>query len=460
MTEVMKVLVNVYGVFTLFMLVVRFERGLLLLIPIVPLAAYTYRTPVMGLNLTNLLVYTAFSMGLLRRIGHRGPVPPATWPLVVFFGMTIFSWLIGWLNFRHDAVYPYETLRWFVNIERWVLYTLLYFAYFFGWSEKIPLRTGFQWMLVGVFIAAAYNLYELAFPTPYLLASGRAGGVFVQANANGIFLASYGLLPLVFAATTTSAVRRWLYWGVFGLCVIGVVVSASRAALLCLGAAGLVFAFFRSRRAFAALVVLIGLLVPAGSIFLPKKVFEHYESTLQGSEYEGVAGKFEGSAANRIVQNIAGVKLFFESPIVGHGLGGFYYRSPKYLPPGSPSVTRAPHSTFLALAVEGGIIWLGAFLVLLTSLGLSGKRMYDLATAEEDRLFSLFLIAIVVTKIIANFLNIEFLSGDASCYLWVTAALVSLAYSKLPERSPARQPVPTSWRPRARPEVRPPVMHG
>ena len=458
MTAVLTVLVSTYAVFTLVMLVVRFERGLLLLIPVVPLATYTYRTPIMGLNLNNLLIYTAFSMGVLRRIGHRGLWPPATIPLVTFFGLTLLSWLLGYINYRHDP-YPYETFRWFVNIERWVLYTLLYFAYYFGWSDKIAERTGFHWMFVGVLIAAVYNVYEIIFSSAYLSYSGRAGGLFGQANSSGIFMASYGFLPLALAGTVRGA-RRVLYAGAFLLCAYGVIVSGSRAALLCLAAAGLVFAFYRSKRAFLWLLVGMAISVPASSFLLPKGILTHYESTFEGSDYEGVAGKFEGSAANRIVQNQAGFKLFLDSPILGHGLGGFYYRSPKYLPPGAPDVTRSPHSTYLSFAVDGGIPILASLFWLLATLGLNGKRMYESDAPEEERLYGLFLLACVVAKALANFFNTEFITGDVTSFLWITAALVSRAYTKVPVRSAVRQPVQTPWRSRARPEARPPVMHG
>lgn len=462
MTEVMRVLVSAYGAFTLIMLVVRFERGLMLLIPIVPMATYAYHSPITGLNLNNMLIYTAFTLGLFRRLRHGGPLPPATWPIVTFFALSLLYWLTGWLNYRDESPYAYDAWSRFINLERWVLYTLLYFAYFFGWSEDIPVRRAFAWMLAGFFIVGAYNVIEAFRPSAYLVLSGRAGGLFGQANSNGIFLASYGLLPVVFASTTRSALRRALYWGIFALGIYGVFVSGSRTALICLVSALLVFAFYRSRRAFAVMVVLLCLVVPLAPLLLPKNLLERYESTLGGSDYEGVAGKFEPSTANRVVQNQAGLKLFMESPIIGHGLAGFYYRSPKYLPPGAPDVTRSVHSTFLMLMVEGGIVWLAGFLWLLASLGMAGKRLYEDGLDEETRLLGVFLLAAMASKILANFASTEFVTGDVTSYIWISAALVSRLQQQVGVRSkalsrPAAQP---AWRSRARPEARPPVMHG
>ena len=462
MTEVMQVLVSVYGAFTLIMLVVRFERGLMLLIPLVPMATYSYRSPITGLNLSNLLIYTAFALGLFRRLRHGGPLPPATWPIVTFFALSLLYWLTGWITYRDTSLYAYDPWNRFINLERWVLYTLLYFAYFFGWSPQIPVRRGFAWILAGFFIVATYNVFEAVRPSAYLEYSGRAGGVFGQANSNGIFLASYGLLPVVFASTTRSGLRRALYWGIFALGVWGVFMSVSRTALICLIVAVLVYAFYRSRRTFAWMFVLLCLSVPLAPLVLPDYVLERYESTLGGSDYEGVAGKFEGSAANRVVQNQAGLKLFLESPIIGHGLSGFYYRSPKYLPPGAPEVTRSVHSTFLMLIVEGGILWLAGFLWLLASLGMAGKRLFEHGPDEETRLLGLFLLAAMASKILANFASTEFVTGDVTSYIWISAAFVSRLQQQVGVRSkalshPAAQP---AWRPRARPEIRPPVAHG
>jgi len=461
-TQILQLLVGVYGLFTLIMLVVRFERGLILLVPIVPLTTYAYRSPITGLNLNNLLIYTAFSMGLLRRMGQRGPLPPATWPIITFFTFTLFSWLIGWLNYRNNSWYPYETWNWFINIERWVVYALLYFAYSFGWSPRIPVRRAFAWMLAGFFIVAAYNLIEAAWPSQYLVISGRAGGLFGQANSNGIFLASFGLLPLVFASTTRSAARRVLYWGIFVLGVYGTLFSASRTGLICLVAGLLLFTFYRSKRAFAAMAVTLCLLVPLGPLLLPKLVLERFESTVGGSEYEGFAGEFEGSTANRLVQYQAGLKLFMESPIIGQGLGGFYYRSPKYLPPGAPEVARSSHSAFLTMGVDGGILTLAGFLWLLASLARAGKRLYEEGPDEETRLLGLFLLVSMASKILANFASLEFVTGDVTAYVWISAALVSRLQGQVGVRSrvvtrPVARP---AWQPRAGPEVRPPVMHG
>jgi len=462
MTAVLTFLVSTYAVFTLIMLVARFERGLLLLIPIVPIAAYTYRTPITGLNQINVLIYTAFALGLFRRLRQGGPLPPATWPIITFFCLTIFSWLIGWLNYRNDSLYPFDTWREFINVERWIVYTLLYFAYFFGWSTRIPVRQAFVWMLAGVFIVAAYNVIEAVRPGAYLISSGRAGGIFTQANSNGIFLASYGLLPVIFASTSRSAGRRALYWGIFALEIYGIFLSGSRTALICMVSVLLVFAFYRSRRAFAGMVVLLCLVVPLAPLLLPKDLLERYESTLGGSDYEGVAGKFEPSTANRIVQNQAGLKLFMDSPIIGHGFEGFFYRSPKYLPPGAPGITRAAHSSFLMLGVGGGIMSLAAFLWLLANLGMAGKRLHEDGSDEETRLLGLFLLATLVSKILANFASTEFMTGDATSYVWISAALVSRLQGDISSRAPSavRQETRSTWRSRSVTGARPPVMHG
>ncbi len=462
MTEALTVLVNVYALFTLLMLVVRFEQGLLLLIPLVPLATYTLRTPITGLNAMNLLIYTAFALALFRRLRHGGPLPPATWPIITFFALSLVYWMTGWLNYRDNLELPYNAWLRFLNLERWVLYSLLYFTYFFGWSPQIPARQGFAWMLGGFSIVATYNVIEALQPSEYLLGSQRVGGLFGQANSNGIFLASYGLLPVVFASTTRSALRRALYWGIFALGVWGVFVSVSRTALLCLIMGLLVYAFYRSRRTFAWMFVLLCLSVPLAPLVLPDYVLERYESTMGGSDYEGVAGRFEGSTANRLVQNVAGLKLFVESPIVGHGLAGFYYRSPRYLPPGAPDVTRAVHSTFLMLITEGGIVWLAGFLWLLASLGMAGKRLHEESADEETRLLGLFFLAAMASKILANFASTEFVTGDVTSYIWISAAFVTLLHLQVGVRAKglSRAAVPSPWRPRARPEIRPPVTHG
>ena len=448
------ILITVWAVFTLILLVARFELGLLLLIPILPTLGYSYRTPIIGLNTTNLLVYTAFAMGLLRRMGHREKgLPPATLPFLTFFLITLFAWLLGYLNFRSEG---YETFRWLKNIERWVLYTLLYFAYYFGWSGKIRPIIAFRWLFVGVMMVEGSSLMEIVHPSRYYVASGRAGGFFQQANSTGIFLASYGLLSIALMSLSRSVFTKIFYLGCFGLCIAGIAISASRASFVSLVAASLVYAFYASRRMFALLLIGFIVVVPAYRIFLPKVVSERIERTFAGSKYEGVAGKFEGSAANRIVQNIAVLKAFEESPILGHGLGGFYYRSPRWLPPTHLRVARAAHSTFVWALAETGAVGLVALVWFLGSVALEGLRLYQNSDIQEERLMGLFLLTSMIAKSIANFFNTEFLTGDVSAYLWVSAGLVAWMnlQRKAHAAAEARQTIKSTWRPQARAPAR------
>lgn len=417
--------VTIYAVITLMLLLVRFERGLLFLLPLLPIAGYAYHSPITGLNMLNLLIYTAFAMGLFHRMSRRSEsLPPSTLPLVSFFILTLISWVLGTINYSSEP--SYSPVRWFINIERWAVFTLLYFAYYFGWSHRHPIEIAFRWMFIGVFMAAALNIGEIIRPTDYYLISGRAGGIFSQANSNGIFLASYGFLGLALAHSARTKAARWFYYGSFLLCIQGIFLSASRTGLLAFIFAGLAYAFFRSKRAFLATLLLLIMLLPVYRIILPEMLAKRIESTVSGSRYEGVAGELEGSAANRLVQNIAGVKLFLDSPILGHGLGGAYYRLPRYLPPGSPDAVRSLHSTFLWILVEMGIVTTACFLWFLWTIVREGKRLYQSDAREAERMLGLFLVVSMIAKVAANFVSTDFFTGDVSTYLWIAGALIAL----------------------------------
>jgi O-antigen ligase len=445
---VIEFFVTVYAIATLIMLVVKFEIGLLLLLPLLPLVMYTYRTPVTGLNTNNLLIYTAFAMSLMRAMGSgRKGLPPVTLPLVVFFGATLIAWFVGILNFRGQG---YDAVRVLINMERWLLYTLLYFAYFYGWSGQFSVYTAARWMLAGLMIVTGYTLIELAHPSEYLRITGRAGGVFAQANANGVFLASFAFLPVALAEVEKRTSWRWIYLAGFGACVAAQLMSASRSAFLCFLAGGLAYTFYRSRRAFAIAFLGLCILVPFYKIVLPETLAARFEATRGRSSYEGVAGHLEMSAANRAVQYKIGMQLFLESPVIGHGIDGFHYRSKKYLPPDAPMVARAVHTTFIKVLTEAGIIGIGCFFWLLLSLGWQGIRLYRSSAGEHHRFLGLFLITIVFAKVVANLFHTEFLTGDVTSYLWVTAGLVSWLNLRLPERRKAevQEPVRSAWRPR------------
>jgi O-antigen ligase len=453
---VIEFVVTAYACITLFLLLVRFERGLLFLLPLFPLVRFTWHSPITGLNTMNLLIYTAFAMGLLRRMSlPERPLPPATVPLISFFTFTLLAWVIGIINYQSEG---FPAIRYLINVERWVVFTLLYFAYYFGWSGRFPARSAFRWMLAGIFIAAVANVFEVLHGTEYFARTGRAGGVFGEANNNGNFMAGYAFLPLALAASARKPLQRNFYRVLFGLCFAGVMLSASRSALLSFSGGALVYAYFRSRRALAFLIMALCLVIPFYTFVLPETVVKRIERTTSGSAYEGFAGQLEGSAANRFVQNVAALRLFIDSPILGHGLGGFWYRSPKYLPPGADVRTRAMHSTFLNILVNVGLPGLACLLWVLGGLFLAGKRLYDSGAEAPERLLGLYLMTIMVNKILANVFTPEFLTGDVSAYVWVTAGLVSWLNLRVPAPAHARgrAEVRSTWRS----PVRPPVPHG
>ena len=254
-----------------------------------------------------------------------------------------------------------------------------------------------------------------------------------------------------------SVFAKIFYLGCFGLCIVGIAISASRASFISLVAASLVYAFYTSRRVFALLLIAFVVVVPSYRIFLPEVVSERIEETFGRSEYKGFAGKFDRSSANRIVQNIAAFKVFAESPILGHGLGGFYHRSPKWLPPDwRGGNARVAHSTFVWALTETGAVGLVALVWFLGGVALEGLRLYQNSDIQEERLMGLFLLTSMIAKSIANFFNTEFLTGDVSAYLWVSAGLVAWMnlQRKAHAAAEARQTIKSTWRPQARAPAR------
>ncbi len=447
---------TLYSIITLILLVARLELGLLLLIPLLLLTGYAYRSPIEGLNATNLLVYTAFVMGLFRRMSRPWlGLPPATFPLVAFFLLIIIEWFVGYLNYRFTPE-GYETFRQLKNVQRWTTYTLLYFAYFFGWPEHRPATSAFRWMFAGLLMVILFSFYEVVIGGEYYAGTGRGFGLFRQPNSTGIFLGSFGMLPLVLVPLARTRSARLLYLGSFAASIFALMLTLSRTGFLAMVVGGMVYSYYRSRRSFVAMILVMIALVPTYSIILPEKVALRIDETFTGSEYEGVAGEFEGSTANRLVQSLAGLRLFIDSPVIGHGLGGFWYRSPQYLPKGAPAITRAPHTTFIWLLVDGGIVTLGMFVWLLVAIVLGGKRLFERGPTESERMLGLYMMATVGAKSLANFASTDFLTGDVTAYFWISGAMVAwmIAHpdkvSSVPEpqSEPTRARALSSWRPR------------
>jgi O-antigen ligase len=202
-------------------------------------------------------------------------------------------------------------------------------------------------------IGAAYSvlvhptaLFQLQELGPTDAAAPRAGGLFGEPNFFALSLAA--ALPFGLRLITDAGWRRML--GILAAVAIpmGILASGSRAGLLVAGLAAVLWAW-SSLRGAARLAVLL----PFACALALVPLFSAQVSDSAGREVGG-----------RYTENSIAIAMFADHPLLGVGPGQYpaLYRDYARRIGDDPRYEREPHSLFLQIAAEQGLVGLLAFL--------------------------------------------------------------------------------------------------
>ena len=268
------------------------------------------------------------------------------------------------------------------------IYALSVIAVFVGWNNGVPLMRGSDLLrkffavtiplLLGaavfrqgrrarVFTLGAVAGSVLIIVTWGFIGSGmgivteraRATGRIGQPNSYGAFLAL--ALPAMIALAA-SGKKLWMRVvggiGVF-LCLINLVNATSRGSILAAGVGALVLGALRHRLLVAVLLVAALVLGPA---VLPQRVLNRFEGTFEGAEWTGGMDK---SAWLRSEMYKFTPRAFAHHPVLGGGIGSFAYTANEL---GRPRLARSPHSFYIKVVTEMGLVGALMFVWLFLSI--------------------------------------------------------------------------------------------
>jgi len=185
---------------------------------------------------------------------------------------------------------------------------------------------------------------------------GLVEGAF--GDPNDLALCLVMLVPMAWALMVTET--RWTYKtlsaGSVLILLMGILATQSRGALLGLGAV-LFMVFLRSsRKTVTALVVVAALSVVAAAA--PSGSFERFKSIKDYRQDESAMGRLNAWKA--------GLRMFRDRPAFGVGAGVFEVAyGTRYKPAGTPAKWMAPHSSYVQVLAEAGLIGLICFLMLI-----------------------------------------------------------------------------------------------
>lgn len=263
-------------------------------------------------------------------------------------------------------------------------------------------------------------------------------GLEVAENANYLaFIAVMGISLIWFGLLEyRSKVLRMIGGLVILPLVLTVFLSGSRTGLLMLMILPLLLLFQSGlkRGQIVAFILFLVLSVSLSLIFVPERILQRITSLSLESESAQVSGSM-GSLQRRLLMIQLGLKLFGESPFIGMGIGNARWLTA--LDPRSGGIPMTFHDSYLLTLAEGGVILLGAYLLLFwVTLRDLGKSLKLSALAPEIRLR--WLVLATRTNLILLLVFSIFAETWKEFYyllIFATAAVLSQLYQKAAEQS-------------------------
>jgi O-antigen ligase len=307
-------------------------------------------------------------------------------------------------------------------------------------------------LCVGLFLSSLVGVLDYAFAL-HPRSQGRAVGFVGDPNAMAESIGSMMFVPLflLFDGQARGAARRAFFATTYALAGLAVVLSLSRGNWIALFAAHFVFLLLVNRGLLAAGVAATVLIATLGFPLLPEIVRERIVSTREtgGIVYRvpGAVG-LESSAASRIVFARIGLDMFERSPLWGHGLHAFNFRTPEFGAKYGVLYAKDPHNIAVKFAADAGLIGLAALGWIIWAVFRCGRRLWRADTPE--RMLGAVLLASATYVLVSNLSATSFLyAKQISAQFWILYALSARAWVERAAAQAGEAPVPVfepRWR--------------
>jgi len=423
--------IGLFGLFVLAVLIIRFDKGLLLLILIVPFLDILPETGFPGLNGITILVFTAFCLALRQRDPSvmKSRTPSLSGPIIILFFLTLIS-VIYTDNFRQVPNYiPIDKI---FTIKRWFTFMLLFFIFRHGVKSRKLLEDCLFMIALGVILEGLYVVKE-----DLLTSHGRTYGTLGNENDLGAFFAAYFPVGVFFLLESKEIYKRLVGGASAFLALMGVSLSLSRGAFLSVTASLLVFFFFRSKKLFFVVLILFSLVILNYRYVLPSRVVERIDFTFQRSDEEfHDTGEIvlEGSAASRLIFIKGGIRMIKDHPIFGVGFGAFELLSIQYMADLGLTRPLVAHNMYVQIFSEMGLLGILTFLSILFFSFRAGLYLRKRASDRFYRGIAVAFLACLAALAIANAFGNRFYNGVMTGYFWIFSALMLNAQSIIIDR--------------------------
>jgi O-antigen ligase len=441
----------VYGPLALLTLALLFWRpvaGIALLVSIFPMDPWGPRLPVPGVNTETILIGVALAVTVLR-FGARFPPLRYSAPIVAFITVMFvaFAVSIPWaLNMQGVDGVPAV----WVIFKTWksISFTALLFFSVYWWCRTPEDRARvLQGLCIGLFLSSVAGILDFAIDINPFGIEGRASGFVADPNALAESIGSMMFVPLflIMRGREFSAPWRTFAAGSYALAAVVIVISLSRGNWIAFLAAHFVFLLLVNRALLVGGIVAFALVLTIGFPLLPEAVRERIEVTTTTGKvvYQTpLALNLDSSTASRIVFARIGLDMFMRSPIWGHGLNAFNFRTPEFGAKYGILIQKDPHNIAVKMAADAGLIGLAVLASIIWAVFRCGRRLWR--SESDEYLLGAVLLATATHLLVANLSANAFLYvSQISSQFWVLYALSARAYVErgATAAAPVAQPV-------------------
>jgi O-antigen ligase len=336
--------------------------------------------------------------------------------LLIFVVATLISGLLG--------IDPIVTLR---NVSRLIRVLIVYFIALYVVESPRALRAVLWTMCIAGLMSSLVGIYDFYAWRATHIHDLRISGTMDNTNEFAATMVLIAVIAYHLMRDEANLLRCWLLALIAGTLLFAAMLTASRGAVLALGASALLVVLSQRHRrlqTLLALVVLAALIL----LVMPPSVRERLGMSSAGATYvdDMTTSSRAASTKRRLSYQVLGVRTFFDRPITGIGLGGFgvaYDRSEfRWLSEqnGDGVRARVAHNMFLEILVGTGI--LGA----LPFLGILYLTLRDYARVRKEAAGDSFL-SLTSQGLFIGFaallMSSFFLSAQYGKYLWLLVAL-------------------------------------
>ncbi|MHB8168797.1 MAG: O-antigen ligase family protein [Thermoleophilia bacterium] len=267
-------------------------------------------------------------------------------------------------------------------------------------------------IVLSAIVPLAYGFYQLATGTGNLETAGfnRIDATFVHPNPYGFYLAVMLLLCIPLLLESKQTRERAFYGALVTLMTVSIIFTYARAAWLSLLAGLVVLAAVRYRKLFILMPVVLGLL-----LFFVPSIFDRFQELMGFSQGQG-------SMYSRVTIWRYLLPYFYQSPVVGAGLGGFS----DYMQEGLGYVYM-PHNDYLRVLIDTGVVGIVSYLAIWLGLARGAIRAYLRLHDEIFRVVGLAVLAIVGAYLVMTITDNMFRFALIQSYIWCLAGIVAAA---------------------------------